>query len=71
MRIEVTEKRLRDAGYDLVEGDSITVPDEVGQRWCAAGWCKDTEGKVSTGDRKPGAAKIAPAKATHATKKGR
>lgn len=70
MRVEITESKLKDAGYDLVEGDSLTVPDEVGAKWCARGWAKDTEGKVATGERKPGAAKVAPAKATHATKRG-
>ena len=51
MRVAVTEKSLRDAGYNLTEGDTITVPDEVGKVWCKHGWAKDTEGKVPTGKR--------------------
>lgn len=51
MRVEVTERTLKSDGYTLVEGDTITVPDEVGQMWCAAGWGKDTSGTVETGPR--------------------
>jgi hypothetical protein len=51
MRVEITEKKLKDAGYDLVEGDTLTVPDELGADWCGRGWAKDTEGKVATGER--------------------
>lgn len=68
MRVEVTEKKLRDAGYDLVEGDTLTVPKDVGERWCALGWCKDTEGKVATGERVPGPARLNVEKSRHATK---
>ena len=70
MRVEITEKKLRDGGYDLVEGDTLTVPDELGKAWCARGWCRDTEGKVATGERVAGVAEIAPKKARHATTKG-
>lgn len=51
MRVEITEKKLKDAGYSLVEGDTITVPDEVGAYWCGLGWAKDVDGKVPTGER--------------------
>lgn len=51
MRVEVTEDILRDKGYNQVKGDIITVPDEIGQAWCAHGWAKDTEGVVPTGER--------------------
>ncbi len=70
MRVEITEKKLKDAGYDLVEGDTLTVPEEVGKTWCSRGWCKDTEGKVATGERTPGAQAVQPQKSTHTTKKG-
>lgn len=67
MRVEITEKKLRDSGYDLTEGDTITVPDEVGKAWCAAGWCRDTEGKVETGERIVTGAQLQPKKARHAS----
>jgi hypothetical protein len=51
MKVEITETRLRDAGYNLVEGDTLTVPDEVGTTWCHYGWAKDVDGKVPTGRR--------------------
>lgn len=70
MRVEITEKKLRDAGFDLTEGDVITVPKEVGSAWCANGWARDTEGKVETGERIPGVREIQPQNARHATKKG-
>jgi hypothetical protein len=62
MRVEITEKKLRDAGYDLVEGDTLTVPDELGADWCGRGWAKDTEGKVPTGERIVHGAQLEPAK---------
>lgn len=58
MRIEITEKKLKDSGYDLVEGDTITVPDEVGAKWCGLGWARDTEGNVETGERVVRGAKL-------------
>lgn len=70
MRVEITEAKLKDAGYDLVEGDTLTVDDKLGEKWCSRGWAKDTAGVVPTGERVPGAARIAPANATHATKRG-
>lgn len=57
MRVEILEKQLKSSDpetgvrYNLVEGDTITVPDEVGERWCAEGWAKDVDGKVETGKR--------------------
>lgn len=65
MRVEITESKLKDAGYDLVEGDTLTVPDEVGKAWCAHGWAKDTDGKVPTGERIVTGATLQPAKAAH------
>jgi hypothetical protein len=54
MRVEITEERLKDAGYNLGKGDIITVADEVGRSWCENGWAKDVEGKVESGERVPG-----------------
>lgn len=64
MRVEVTEDVLRDnyedktaetsRHYDHVKGDTLTVPDELGQKWCRLGWAKDLDGIVPTGERKPG-----------------
>jgi len=68
MRVEITETKLRDSGYDLTEGDTLTVPDEVGASWCANGWAKDTEGKVETGERIVTGAQLQPKKARHASK---
>jgi hypothetical protein len=52
MRIECLEPRLLSDGYALTEGDLITVPDEVGARWCALGWARDAAGVVPTGERR-------------------
>lgn len=60
MRVEILSKKLRDAGYNLVEGDAITVPDETGRFWCDRGWAKDTSGEYATGERKPGVHRIQP-----------
>lgn len=66
MRIEVTEDRLSDMDadtgqhYSLSKGDIVTVPDTYGARLCGFGWVKDTEGKVETAERKPGAEVLAP-----------
>lgn len=65
MRVEVTEARLRDGGYNLVEGDTVTVPDKIGRAWCAAGWAKDTEGEVETGERRVVGEVLKPTKARH------
>lgn len=66
MRVEITEARLRDAGFNLVEGDTITVPDEVGTKWCGLGWAKDTAGNVPTGERIVRGAKLNVQSARHA-----
>lgn len=68
MRVEITEKKLRDAGYDLVEGDTLTVPDEVGAAWCGHGWARDVEGKIATGERRVvRGLRVNPRSARHAT----
>lgn len=58
MRVEITEKSLKDAGMVLSDGDRVTVPAEVGRRWCELGWAKDRDGKVKSGDRVPGVAAL-------------
>lgn len=68
MRVEILEKKLRDAGHDLVEGDTITVSDELGARWCALGWARDTDGKVATAERSIAPVVVNPKKATHAAR---
>jgi hypothetical protein len=61
MRIEVLEDRLSDVDadtgrhYGLSKGDIVTVADKYGARLCSFGWVKDVDGKVETGERKPGA----------------
>lgn len=66
MRVKVLEKKLKDAGYDLVEGDTVTVSDEIGAAWCGHGWAEDVDGNVATGERKVmGDTVINPKKAVH------
>jgi hypothetical protein len=50
MKIEALEG-IKSAGYVLIAGDSITVPDEIGTLWVKAGWAKDVAGTVETGER--------------------
>lgn len=60
MRVEILEKRISDVDpktehhYVVHLGDVLTVPDDVGTRWCAYGWAKDADGNVETGERIPG-----------------
>jgi hypothetical protein len=51
MKIEALES-IKSDGYLLDPEDTKTVPDEVGARWCAAGWARDASGVVATGERK-------------------
>ncbi len=51
MRIEALEA-IKSDGYVLDQEDVKSVPDEIGAKWCAAGWARDTAGLVPTGDRK-------------------
>lgn len=74
MRFECTEERLSDQDqeaerhYLLTKGDVVTVPDKLGERWCAHGWGKDLDGHVETGERVVRGAAVAPKNATHNTK---
>lgn len=75
MRVEITEKKLSDLDeendrhYLLFEGDTITVPDKLGEKWCGLGWAKDVDGNVPTGERivQKGVA-LNPKKAAHTNK---
>lgn len=64
MRVEIA-KGLKSDGYVLEAGDQVTVPDEIGERWCAHGWAADTAGKIATGERKVFNAAVEPATAAH------
>jgi hypothetical protein len=50
MKIEALES-IKSDGYILDKEDVKTVPDEVGMKWCAAGWARDVSGTVATGER--------------------
>jgi hypothetical protein len=50
MRIEALED-IKSHGLRLTAGDVVTVPDDAGAAFCAAGWAKDTAGVVATGER--------------------
>ena len=59
MKIEATEKIMH--GRDVFEaGDIRTVPNEIGEYFCAMGWAKDTEGKVKTGERNTTDVRVTP-----------
>jgi hypothetical protein len=52
VKIEALES-IKSDGYVLDAGDvKQNVPDPIGARWCAAGWAKDLDGVVATGERK-------------------
>jgi hypothetical protein len=51
MKIEALES-IKSDGYVLDVEDVKTVSDEIGMKWCAAGWAKDLSGAVQTGERK-------------------
>lgn len=53
MKVEILEETgIREAGIHYAHEDQVTVPDEVGARWCGAGWAKDLAGNVETGERR-------------------
>jgi hypothetical protein len=72
MRVTILEERLSDQDpeterlYVQEKGDTITVPDALGTKWCGLGWAEDVDGKVKTGERRvEGAHIVAPDKASH------
>jgi hypothetical protein len=38
-------------GYIVSDGDIISIPDEIGKRWCSYGWAKDIDNNVMTEER--------------------
>lgn len=59
MRIEALES-IKSDGYVLDAGDTKqNIPDELGEAWVKAGWAKDLDGAVATGERQVLNAKIA------------
>lgn len=73
MKVKVLEEKLRSGGYNLVKDDTITVNDELGERWCSLGWAEDVDGNVPTGQRNLTPQRIQPDKlkvSTKARKKG-
>jgi hypothetical protein len=52
MKVEILEKRLTSDGFVGEAGDRLTVPDDVGAKWCALGWASDLAGQVPTGERR-------------------
>jgi hypothetical protein len=57
MRVEINEDLLRDKDHDtghvyvLAKGDTITVSENTGRRWCAYGWARDVDGVHPSGER--------------------
>lgn len=49
MKIEALSTFL-DGPRRFEAGDVVTVSDENGARFCAAGWAKDVTGQIATGD---------------------
>ncbi len=68
MQVEILEEKLSSDGFSLQKGDKITVPHEVGVKWCGHGWAKDTSGAVKTGARNINPVQIQPSKITNANK---
>lgn len=73
MRVEILEERLSSedsAGrhHLLGKGDVITVPDDTGAAWCAAGWAKDVNGKIATGERRTDVVTVNAKKSQHASR---
>lgn len=59
MKIEALEA-IKSDGYVLDAGDvKQNVPDEIGSVWVKAGWAKDLEGNIETGERQVLNAKLA------------
>lgn len=53
MKVKILEETgIREAGLLYPHGDQVTVPDEVGEKWCGAGWAEDLAGNVETGERR-------------------
>jgi hypothetical protein len=74
MKVEITEDILRHEDvensklYDLVKGDIITVPDEVGHYFLACGWAKDVDGQVEAAARNTNPVQLSPKNGNHSLK---
>lgn len=66
MKIEALEA-IKSDGYVLDAEDTKTVPDDIGARWCAAGWAKDLAGVIQTGERKVVRVEVNPDSVKHKT----
>jgi len=62
IRVRILEENLKSKHdgrvYIQEKDDQISVPRELAERWCAAGWAEDLSGSIETGERKPGATGI-------------
>lgn len=73
MRVKILEESLRSVcretgqRYNLSRDDVVTVADSTGAHWCAMGWAEDVAGEVETGERTPGAVRVAPDSTRHLT----
>lgn len=68
MKIEALET-IKSDGYVLDAGDvKQNVPDEIGAVWVQAGWAKDLDGTVETGERVVLNAKLAVDSVKHVVK---
>lgn len=65
-----TRTKLKDAGYNLGEGDVVTVDDEIGKAWCDAGWAEDVAGAHPSAPLVPGVAAVKAEKLTQSHAKG-
>lgn len=59
MKVEILVNVLKHDGQSYEKGDVTTFPDDVGTAYCEAGFVSDVAGKVKTGERRPGATRIA------------
>jgi hypothetical protein len=64
MRVEALEA-IKSGNYLLEAGDIVTVPDQIGAKWCVHGWAKDTAGMVQTGERRVISATVTPVSSNH------
>lgn len=68
MKIEVLES-IKSDGYVLDAGDvKHNVPDDIGAVWVKAGWAKDLDGVIETGERVVLNAKLAVDSVKHIVK---
>ena len=54
VEIEMLET-VRHDGAEYVKNERRRVTPELARYFCGLGWAKDTTGRITTGERKPGA----------------